>query len=373
MKKIFVILAAVFSLISCQKESTEYIINAKIQGVPNGKKVSLKSVIDNNVVLIDTTIVKNGTFSFTGSIDSADIHVIMIQGIPSRLPFILENKKIDILMYKDSLGLSKIDGSEPNYVAQKYMKQLSKFRKRNDSIMIDFNKARRTNDTQVIDELRIKGQAINADKAKFNIDFLKENTNSLFGVLLLENLVKTKALQIDELSGYFNSIPIELQNSKPGQRVKDIIDKTLATQIGALAPDFTAPDPEGNEVSLYEIKDKVTIIDFWAAWCAPCRKENPNMVRLYEKYHDKGLEIIGVSLDGNSRQKEPKKAWIDAIEKDGLKWHQVSNLNYFYDPVAKKYNIKAIPATFILDGEGRIIAKNLRGPALEQKLSELLD
>jgi len=373
MKNIFVLLAFVVTFISCQKESTEYIINAKIEGVPDGMKVSLKSVIDNNPVLVDTTFVADGTFSFKGSVEEADIYVLMIQSVPSRLPFILENKKMNILMYKDSLGLSKIEGSEPNNVAQKYMKQLSEFRKRNDSIIIEFNKARRTNDTLVINDLRIKSQAIKIDKAKYNIDFFKENTNSLFGVLLLENLVKTKALKPAELKEYFNLIPVELQNSKPGKRVKEILNRTLATEIGAIAPDFMAPDPQGNQISLDEIKGKVTIIDFWASWCGPCRKENPNVVRLYEKYHEKGLEIIGVSLDGNTKQKDPKKAWLDAIEKDGLKWHQVSNLSYFYDPVAKQYNVQAIPATFILDSEGKIIAKNLRGPALDQKISELLD
>ena len=97
------------------------------------------------------------------------------------------------------------------------------------------------------------------------------------------------------------------------------------------------------------------------------------MVKVYEKYHDKGLEIIGVSLDGTPNQKDPKAAWMDAIEKDNLTWHQVSNLSYFNDPIAKLYSIQAIPATYILDSEGVIVAKNLRGDALEAKIAELLD
>ena len=106
--------------------------------------------------------------------------------------------------------------------------------------------------------------------------------------------------------------------------------------------------------------------------CGPCRRENPNVVKVYEQYHDKGLEIIGVSLDGAPNQKDPKKAWLDAIEKDGLEWNHLSSLMYFNDPVAKQYNIKSIPATYILDQEGKIVAKNLRGAALELKIKELL-
>ncbi|WP_339755901.1 TlpA disulfide reductase family protein, partial [uncultured Winogradskyella sp.] len=126
-------------------------------------------------------------------------------------------------------------------------------------------------------------------------------------------------------------------------------------------------------VSLNELRGKVTIIDFWAAWCGPCRKENPNVVRIYEKYHDQGLEIIGVSLDGHSRQQNPKKAWLDAIEKDKLTWNHVSNLKYFNDPVAQLYNISSIPATYILDSTGIIVDKNLRGRALENRIKELLE
>jgi thiol-disulfide isomerase/thioredoxin len=110
---------------------------------------------------------------------------------------------------------------------------------------------------------------------------------------------------------------------------------------------------------------KVTIVDFWAAWCKPCRAENPNVVKIYNKYHDKGLNILGVSLDRKAED------WKKAIEDDGLTWNHVSNVDYF-DEIAKLYNVEAIPATFILDAEGTIIAKNLRGPALEEKIAELL-
>jgi thiol-disulfide isomerase/thioredoxin len=110
---------------------------------------------------------------------------------------------------------------------------------------------------------------------------------------------------------------------------------------------------------------KVTLVDFWAAWCRPCRAENPNIVKVYSKYKDKGLSVLGVSLDRNAND------WINAIEQDGLTWHHVSNVRYF-DEIAELYNVRAIPASFILDENGVIVAKNLRGPALEAKIAELL-
>ncbi|MEX0272741.1 MAG: peroxiredoxin family protein, partial [Flavobacteriaceae bacterium] len=143
--------------------------------------------------------------------------------------------------------------------------------------------------------------------------------------------------------------------------------RSKSTSIGSKAPEFSGPNPDGKQISLAEVKGKATLIDFWAAWCRPCRAENPNVVKVYNKYHDKGLNVIGVSLDRNA------EAWKKAIADDGLEWNHVSHVAYFEDPIAKLYNIDAIPAAFLLDENGVIVAKNLRGPALEEKVSELLD
>ena len=373
MKRIASILIILLTLISCQTEPKGYQISAKIDGVLNGKIVSLKAIKNNQTVLLDSTIIKDGIFTFEGSIVEPDIHIMTIQGIQGSLPFILENKDLEILLYKDSLRLSKIVGSKENDIAQNYMHTISKFRERNHALMGQFSQAKKTNDTQFLKSYRNKRLEVQSENENYNLEFLEENNNSLFALLMLENFAKIKAIDVKEINKIYNSFPSDLQESSVGSRIKKKIESTLATEVGSVAPDFTAPNPDGKEITLSKIKGKVTIIDFWAAWCGPCRKENPNVVKIYEKYHEKGLEIISVSLDGNSRQKEPRSAWLNAIEKDGLTWHQVSNLNYFNDPVAKKYNIQSIPATFILDSEGKIIYKNVRGPALEKTISELLD
>lgn len=373
MNKIILISALVLSLFSCEENSKGYIIKGQIEGVEDGIPVTLKALENGKQVPLDTAYIKNESFSFNGEITNPDLHLVMVRDIIGTLPFILENKELKMTLYKDSLGMSVIEGSKENDFAQDYRKKASEFRFENNALLKKIDLAKQNNDTSSVKTYSDRISTIRQNFRDFNINYAYDNNNSIFSILLLENLFRTRALKINEINDIFKKYSDTLQNSSPGKRIKGIIDIFLATEIGAIAPDFTAPNPDGEEVTMSAIRGKVTIIDFWAAWCGPCRKENPNLVRLYNKYHDKGLEIIGVSLDGSSRQKEPKKAWLDAIEKDGLTWHQVSNLNYFNDPVAKKYNIQSIPAAFILDSDGKIIAKNLRGQALEQKITELLD
>ncbi|RZK10948.1 MAG: TlpA family protein disulfide reductase [Flavobacterium sp.] len=136
--------------------------------------------------------------------------------------------------------------------------------------------------------------------------------------------------------------------------------------MGSIAPDFSAPNTDGKKISLKESLGKITIIDFWASWCGPCRQENPNVVALYNEFHAKGLNIIGVSLDTNITK------WKEAIPKDKLTWTQISNLQGWEDPIAQLYKIEGIPATLLLDASGKIIAKDLRGDALKSKVASLL-
>ncbi len=166
----------------------------------------------------------------------------------------------------------------------------------------------------------------------------------------------------DKLSKKFAA---ELPHSKYTKAFVKMVDGKRKLAIGAKAPEISLPSPEGDMVSLSSFKGSYVLIDFWAAWCKPCRQENPNVVRLYKKYHQKGFEILGVSLD------RTKDAWLSAIEQDGLVWNHVSDLKYFRSKAAEDYQIQAIPATYLVGPEGKIIAKNLRGAQLQRKLAEI--
>lgn len=147
--------------------------------------------------------------------------------------------------------------------------------------------------------------------------------------------------------------------------IKEVIDREKAFMMGGEAPDFSQNTPEGEELNLKDLRGKVVLVDFWASWCGPCRRENPNVVKLYEKYKDKGFEILGVSLDRD------KKRWLQAIEQDNLTWQHVSDLKGWQNAVAKQYGVSSIPYTLLLDKDGKIIGKKLRGSALENKLEEI--
>ena len=193
-------------------------------------------------------------------------------------------------------------------------------------------------------------------------------------MILLESITQQKVYNSKLASEIFEKIPKLLlkksYNTERIQRINFNLNNSLnqpKIEIGKSAPDFTAPDQNGNPITLSKILGEVTILDFWASWCKPCRVENPNFVKLHNKYNDKGLNIISVSLDKENQ----KDRWIKAIEKDNLNWYNVSNLKFWQDPVAVLYGITSIPATFVLDKEGNIIASRLRGTALEKKIDEL--
>ena len=145
------------------------------------------------------------------------------------------------------------------------------------------------------------------------------------------------------------------------------VEKSKSTAVGQVAPEIALPDPDGKVIALSSLRGKYVLVDFWAKWCGPCRRENPNVVKAYHQYKDKGFEVFGVSLD------RTKEDWLQAIKQDGLVWTHVSDLKYFQSQAAADYNINAIPFSILVDPQGVIIAKNLRGPALEKKLEEVLN
>lgn len=173
-------------------------------------------------------------------------------------------------------------------------------------------------------------------------------------------------MEYEQLKERYNLLGEKAKASAQGKAIAAQIAKLESTAIGQIAPNFTITTPEGESISLYDIKGKVKLIDFWASWCGPCRGENPHVVEIYKEYHPKGLEIFGVSLDNN------KEAWVKAIADDGLVWKHGSDLKGWQSAPAQLYSVSGIPHTVLLDENNKIIAKNLRGDELKQKIAELL-
>ena len=214
---------------------------------------------------------------------------------------------------------------------------------------------------------------------KTSIDFIDANPKAYVSVILLTQLGRA-GMTPEEIRTKYDKLDKEIKGTKEGKQLGEMLtnyekqknEQTTAPkgspEVGQKAPEFSAPSPDGKQISLKESLGKVTIIDFWASWCGPCRKENPNVVALYNEFHTQGLNIIGVSLD---RPGQADK-WKKAIADDKLTWNQVSNLKFWEEPIAATYGVKSIPATFILDANGVIVAKDLRGDALKAKVKELL-
>lgn len=384
MQKLFTIVFIGVLFFSCNTEKKAeierdtYLVMGEAPGVYNGIRAYLQtSDPRGRKINVDTAIVMNGQFKFEGKVDTPQLWNLNINSVAGDFPLIVENKEISVTIDKEDMSKTKISGTQANEDLMALNAKVESYRAK--SVALN-NTIRNTTDTGEKSKLALEFSQHTKELKNLPIAFAREHKNSLYSLVVLDNLLKNKEADINELSEIYNGLDESIKSSKLGvninsrfESIKKERELTSATEIGKPAPDFTAPTPDGSKFNLKQNLGKVTIVDFWAAWCGPCRRENPNVVKVYNKYHSKGLKIIGVSLDGTGRQADPKAAWLKAIEQDKLTWHHVSNLNYFNDPVARAYNIRSIPATFILDEKGTIIAKNLRGAALEAKIAELLD
>ncbi|MFT4022353.1 MAG: TlpA disulfide reductase family protein [Flavihumibacter sp.] len=199
-----------------------------------------------------------------------------------------------------------------------------------------------------------------------NLDsFIREDPASIVTAFVLYRYYSPSLLP-DDIERYTRLLDPSLENTQYVKLLRELPATLRATGIGSQAPDIALPNPEGKTVRLSDYYGRYVLVDFWAAWCVPCRRENPNVVRVYNRYKDKGFTVFGVSLDSK------KEAWVKAIAQDGLNWPQVSDLKFWDSDPAKRYGIRGIPGNVLLDRSGKIIARNLRGEELEKKIASLL-
>ncbi len=369
MKKTIIFLIACVVLTSCnQLKENEYRLNVEISGVEDGKKVTVKKSDEQNLpVDLDSTVVKDGKFVISGFSETPELHYIFIESVQGNLGYIAEPGNIKAIAYKDSITKSVLSGTPNNDDFNSFLNESKAIGNKINAIRTAYADASKTGDTVTLATLGETYRELMVEAGEFETNFIKNHPNSFMSALILERMFFAGGKSADEVKKLFDPMSDEIKGTRVGKNISRRLEDLSKTNVGSVAPDFEGPTPEGTRLSLAAVKGKVTIIDFWASWCKPCRAENPNVVELYNKYHDKGLNIIGVSLDKTA------DAWKQALEADALPWQHVSNLQYWQDPIARLYNIRSIPATFILDAQGKIVAKGTRVRAYEDKIIELLE
>ncbi|MGE5383341.1 MAG: redoxin domain-containing protein [Omnitrophica WOR_2 bacterium] len=363
MKNLILFLTLIISLSACNsRKSNEFLISGKIDGKAP-EKVYLQKNTDGKFQILDTAEVKNGEFKFKGTIDSPDIYYIGID--ESRfVSFFNEPSEISIKFNIDSTNKPEVTGSGSDVEYRKYLKSMDEYQSAQIGFYTQYNEATRNKDSLKAKELETQLDKLDADHKSNLLNFIKENPTSYVAPYIA--MRHSYELNLAELKQIMTGLDTKVKESPFSKMLNDRIAILESVEIGKQAPDFTMNDPEGKPVTLSSLKGNIVLIDFWASWCGPCRRENPNVVAAYRKFHDKGFDILGVSLD------KDMESWKKAINDDNLTWLQVSDLQYWNNAVSKAYGIMSIPSNVLLDKNGVIIGRDLRGDDLTKKLEEVL-
>ena len=372
MKNILIALLAGIPALTFAQE--DFTLKGKIASHNAPAKVYLQ-YIDGGQRKLDSAAITNGQFTINGTVaNPVEAYVVLSEdGSPLRQ---LNNPDVGSVYL--SKGVINIEGSSlqtakvsGNTLNEEFAKLKSLKKETEDAIEGVNKKYYAATDEQREDEEFVNGLREEIvplfDKLKaIDADYIKSAKNYISLNILDQNL---GADNVVEYEGYFKSFPADLQSSDKGKSLAGRIASLKTVAVGAIAPDFSLPDTAGNQLALSSLRGKYVLVDFWASWCGPCRQENPNLVAAFNKYKEKGFTILGVSLDNPGK----KDAWLKAIADDKLEqWPQVSDLKGWKSDAAALYSVRSIPQNFLLDKDGKIVASNLRGEALEAKLEELL-
>ena len=362
MRNVLTILVFVLTVLSCQSAKEEYSIKGSIAGVETGKVYLLK-IAGGQPQSIDTADIVGGKFTFKGKMEIPDIRLLRLNDQDYFAQFFLDNASITVTAKKDSLNTTKITGSPTQDIFKTYIAEMEKLNKDVMALQGKYQNAMSTGNTSEADKAKIDYQAMIDNNKVYTKNFVNEHSNSVVSAFVL--LQYATQLDESELADLVGKFAPAIDKTEYVVQLKALVQEQQKTAIGVVAPDFTMNDTEGKPIQLSSLRGKVVLVDFWAAWCGPCRQENPNVVKLYQQYHSKGFEILGVSLD------RTKEDWLKAIKADNLTWIHVSDLQYWQNAAARLYGVNAIPQSFLLDKDGKIIAKGLRGEQLAKKLLEL--
>lgn len=338
-------------------------------GYPQDGLITLEKIEGNQPVTIDTIALKEDyTFSKAVNVDHPGYFRLNFYD-KQYVPLILHQDDVSVSVDGNQRnGFSRVSGSRDHDFIEKAQSIFTKFQSSEDIQVLNqaFRDARASRDEEKMDSLRVV-YLDRHEKVKEDLIAMIDSMGASLGVVevLRNGRLLDKDKHYDVYKRYAALLKKEIPESPVAQDFINEVDQMGKLAIGQVAPEIALPNPEGDTVKLSSLRGNYVLVDFWAKWCKPCRMENPNIVKMYQKYNDEGFEVFGVSLD------KRKEDWLQAIEQDNLTWTHVSDLKYWNSAAAQTYNITSIPFAVLLDPEGVIIAKNLRGKALEDKLAEI--
>ena len=348
------------------KETQE--VGFELQASLNGltyQKAYLSEYKEGEMLKIDSADVKDGAFSFKGELTLPEVLYVSFNEGKEMFPVFVENKTIQITGSLASPDSIKIAGSSSQKIVDDFKTGLKSHEAIMNGIVDRYYEAEDKGDEDAMKNIDVEYYAADSVKNSYIEEFIAKNSSSVVAPYLsLRYLLSSYEIpQIETLVASFKD---DAKKSIYTTNITDRLAVLKNSQVGSPAPEFSMNDTDGNPIALSSFKGKYVLIDFWASWCGPCRAENPNVVAAYKKFNKKGFDIFGVSLDENNDK------WLEAIKKDGLTWKHVSDLKGWSNAAAKLYGVNSIPHSVLLDKEGVIIAKNLRGEELHKKLEEVL-
>jgi peroxiredoxin len=382
LKTLSIIAAGILVLTGCSQKA-DFSINGKLAGA-NKDSLFIEEMTEKSMVKRSTLITEtDGTFSYTDTASNPRLLFVRTAQNEYIMLMALAGEKISVSAEKGKINETiTLSGSPQSELILELNKELIRASDILDSIgQVYQSRMGLGNDLDADNWIGAELEKVRIQQQRFVRNFIDKHYAEPSSLLALSHQVNQQSVLnpaddfdlfekvdaalfkkypespiVKNLHKYVEAMRQQIQSSKAQEKT---------TGAGTLAPEISLPDPDGNILTLSSFRGKIVLLDFWAAWCGPCRRENPNLVAAYKKYHDKGFEIFQVSLD------KTKPEWVAAIKQDGLDWIHVSDLKFWSSPVAREYGIESIPASFLLDREGKIIKRNLRGAALEQELSKL--